>query len=252
MAALSGSVIPGWDPFFEELSRMLRSAERQFGIASAEYSEYIIDRLETAGANVDNLESFCRNQPLHSDIEPITNLLRRLTNLRQKLTELVQQWNLYADRIELEAVSSCYMAPLQQSTGRRGRPRFSIDREQLNYLRSLSFSWVNISDLLGVSRMTVYRRRVEFGLVGDTAADVDDGTLTRIIGEIRTDLPEIGESMIMGRLRSMGLHIPRQRVRESIRTADPLNIALRWHGVTTRQPYSVPGPNSLWHIGMLL
>jgi len=73
--------------------------------------------------------------------------------------------------------------------------------------------------------------------------------LARIVCEIRTDLPEIGKSMIMGRLRSMGLHIPKQRVRESIRITDPLNVALRWHGVTYHQPYSVPGPNSLWHIG---
>ena len=41
MAALAN--IPGWDPFFEELSRMLRSSNRQFGIANAQYSEYIID-----------------------------------------------------------------------------------------------------------------------------------------------------------------------------------------------------------------
>ena len=243
--------IPGWDPFFEELSRMLRSSNRQFGIANAQYSEYIIDRLELAVANVTNLQSFCRNQPSH-DIEPLRNVLRMLTDLLHKMVELVEQWKVYADRIELEATSSCYMAPLQQSTGRRGRSRFSIEREQLVYLRSLRFSWVDISNLLGVSRMTVYRRRVEFDLVDDDATtDVDDGTLTGIIGEIRNDLPEIGESMIMGRLRSMGLHIPRQRVRESIRTADPLNVALRWHSVTSRQPYSVPGPNSLWHIGMI-
>ena len=51
--------------------------------------------------------------------------------------------------------------------------------------------------------MTVYRRRVEFDLVDDDATtDVDDGTLTGIIGEIRNDLPEIGESMIVGRLSS--------------------------------------------------
>ena len=72
------------------------------------------------------------------------------------MVELVEQSKVYADRIELEAASSCYMAPLQQSTGRRGgRPRFSIEREQLVYLRSLRFSWVDISNLLGVSRMTV-------------------------------------------------------------------------------------------------
>jgi len=97
--------------------------------------------------------------------------------------------------------------------------------------------------------MTVYQRHVEFGQANNpSTSNVDDTTLTGIVCEI-TDLPEIGESMIMGRLRSMCLHIPRQRVCESIRIADPLNVALQWHGVTYRQPYSVLGPNSLWHIG---
>jgi len=114
---------------------------------------------------------------------------------------------------------------------------------------NFKFIWVNISNLLGVSRMTVYQRHVEFGLVDNpSTSNVDDTTLARIVCEIRTDLPEIWESMIMGRLRSMGLHIPRQRVRESIRITAPLNVALWWHGVTYCQPYSVPGPNSLWHI----
>jgi len=31
---------------------------------------------------------------------------------------------------------------------------------------------------------------------------------------------------------------------------DPLHTALRWRGnLTPRHPYSVAGPNSLWHIG---
>ena len=127
MAALAN--IPGWDPFFEELSRMLRSSNRQFGIANAQYSEYIIDQLELAVANITNLQSFCRNQPSH-DIEPLRNVLR----MHHKTVELVEQWKVYADKIELEAASLCYMAPLQQFTGRRGRPRFSIEREQLVYL----------------------------------------------------------------------------------------------------------------------
>jgi len=32
---------------------------------------------------------------------------------------------------------------------------------------------------------------------------------------------------------------------------DPVNVALRWPGgATAKRQYSVPGPNSLWHIGM--
>ena len=36
------------------------------------------------------------------------------------------------------------------------------------------------------------------------------------------------------------------------RDRDPIGVALRWPaGATRRQPYSVAGPNSLWHIGKL-
>ena len=35
-----------------------------------------------------------------------------------------------------------------------------------------------------------------------------------------------------------------------MRVTDPINTALRWRGnLSNRRPYSVPGPNSLWHIG---
>ena len=56
--------------------------------------------------------------------------------------------------------------------------------------------------------------------------------------------------MVIGRLRSMGFKVTRSRVRTSIRATDPIQIALRWNSqLAHRQPYSVPGPNSLWHIG---
>ena len=56
-------------PLFKELSRMLLSGNRQFGIANVQFSECIIDQLELAVANVTNFQSFCTNQPSH-DIEP--------------------------------------------------------------------------------------------------------------------------------------------------------------------------------------
>jgi len=49
----------------------------------------------------------------------------------------------------------------------------------------------------------------------------------------------------MGQRRAQGFYVTRCRVREIIRAMDPL----RWQGgVTARRSYSVPGPNSLWHI----
>ena len=38
---------------------------------------------------------------------------------------------------------------------------------------------------------------------------------------------------------------------DAMRVTDPINTALRWREITPRRPYSVPRPNSLWHIGKL-
>ena len=115
------------------------------------------------------------------------------------------------------------------------------------------FSWSSIASLLGVSRMTVYRRRQEYGMVVEPSRSLNNEQLQTVLRELRLSNPCLGEKMIIGRLRSMGYQISRSRVRECVRNADPINTALRWQGnLTARRPYTIPGPNSLWHIGMYL
>ena len=48
---------------------------------------------------------------------------------------------------------------------RRVNGKLEIKKEQIEYLWSLSFSSTDIAKLLGVSRMTLYRRREEFGML---------------------------------------------------------------------------------------
>ena len=135
------------------------------------------------------------------------------------------------------------------ATGSIGRPRFQIQKEQLEYLSSLGFSWSSIAELLGVSRMTIYRRREQYGMLNDPQNTLSDRDLVMVIKHLRHEHPHIGEVMVNGHLRSMGYKVPREKVRETIRATDPVNTALRWRSMTPRRPYSVPGPNSLWHIG---
>ncbi len=85
----------------------------------------------------------------------------------------------------------------------------------------------------------------------DSSIEVSDQELISMIKLIQQDTPYSGVSMICGSLRARGLKITRDRVRFMLRSADPLSSAHRWpRGTTRRRPYSVPGPNSLWHIGM--
>ena len=79
---------------------------------------------------------------------------------------------------------------------------------------------------------------------------MSDENLAAFVAEVRTVTPSAGESLVTGSLRSQGYYVSRERVREALRSSDPLGSALRWPGVSTyRRPYSVAGPNSLWHIG---
>ena len=46
---------------------------------------------------------------------------------------------------------------------------------------------------------------------------VGDHELRTIVSSVRQDLPNVGEKMVLGRLRSMGYHVVRERVRHAIR-----------------------------------
>ncbi len=149
---------------------------------------------------------------------------------------------------------TAYHAPVEYSQcrneeRRRGRPRFHVSREQLEYLAALSFSWTEIASVLGVSRMTVFRRRREFHMV-NTGEPITISDLVTLLREMRMEFPDMGQTIVLGRLRSQGFSVTRDRVRQGIRRTDPINTALRGlAGAISRRHYSVPGPNSLWHIG---
>ena len=136
-------------------------------------------------------------------------------------------------------------------TQQRGRPRFAVTIDQLKYLRSLSFSWIRISRMLGISRMTLYRRRQQFNMLHDHGGiTIQYQELVEILQQMRAEHPYLGEVMVLGRLRSLGYAVCRRQLRLAIQETDPINTALRaTTGPLSRRVYSVPGPNSLWHIG---
>lgn len=90
-------------------------------------------------------------------------------------------------------------------------------------------------------------------MLSDPSGFISNTELESRVHTLRSEFPEIGETMTWGYLRAAGLQVSRERVRTALRSSDPLSSALRWRGtLTRRRPYSVPGPNSLWHIGELL
>ncbi len=57
-----------------------------------------------------------------------------------------------------------------------------------------------------------------------------------------------GRLLVTGHLKSLGIRVQHWRIREALIRVDPAGSRLRWACLIRRRKYSVPGPNSLWHM----
>ena len=150
-----------WISFFGEVSGLIETSERQFGIASASLADHLTERFEIAIQSCTGILNCLNNPPssvsLDNDEQAIVvSYKREIDELNGYLRVLLDQWKEYRMLLDSTSFGFSYRASVTH-TGRRGRPRFDIDKEQLEYLLSVSFNWSEIAALLGVSRMTLYR-----------------------------------------------------------------------------------------------
>ena len=109
-------------------------------------------------------------------------------------------------------------------------------------LRSVGYTWQEVADAVGVSRTTLWRRLQEENVTLSSYTEISDHDLDYQVRIIQRDFPNAGH------LRSQGVHVQRQRLRQSVARTDLICRRARWHQTLSRRAYSVPGPNSLWHI----
>lgn len=97
-------------------------------------------------------------------------------------------------------------------------------------MKTIGLSWNEIAKLFGISRILLYLKSKEAGILKHFHySEISDEDLQDQVLEIKEEMPDIGERMIDGTLRSFGIHVQRRRLREAIHTVDPLNTALHWH-----------------------
>ena len=203
-------ILWGWEMFFEEVRRFLQSAHNQYGTANEGFSQYVIESIRTCILNVSSLrnhilnaiDAWRLNTGRHSqdEIQVLQNYEAKLSEVLDLLRIIGQVWQLYIDQIDTQINSTSYRAPILMISGRHGRPMFNISADQLIYLHSLSFTWTQISAMLGASRMTIYRRRIEYGLTNSLHLTLSDQQLQVVVREIHAQQPSLGEVLIWGRL----------------------------------------------------
>ena len=139
----------------------------------------------------------------------------------------------------------------QVSHGGRGRPKFDVSRDQIEFLLERGFSVPDVAQILGISVRTTERRLHEFGISSTQFFTViDDQTLDCTIEDILRNFPSYGYRRMTGALLSKGIRVQQARIRESMRRVNPEGVLLRALTINTvyKRKYKVYAPLALWHI----
>ena len=128
-------------------------------------------------------------------------------------------------------------------TGRAGRPRFAIPRDQLFFLIENNFTAPQMAEMIGISLRTIHRRMSEYGLsIGSRYATLTDDELDQIVIQIQDEFPTCGNRQMYGHLVSRGYRVQQARIRESQRRTCPEGTMMRRLGCLRRRQYKVAGP----------
>ncbi|KAI4892785.1 hypothetical protein NFI96_017023, partial [Prochilodus magdalenae] len=130
-----------------------------------------------------------------------------------------------------------------------GRPSHILPVETLESYLIAGLSVRDTAVLFGVGGRTVYRHMAEHGIrVSDLFTSIDNGELDATVRRILSCHPNTGYEMMVGHLKAPGIRIQRHRVQEAMRREAPEGMrTLRLQTLRGRR-YTVPSPNSLWHI----
>ena len=116
----------------------------------------------------------------------------------------------------------CHLCVCNRATACPGRPPVEITMEEVEYLRSLRFSWTKIAKITRISRRTLYCRLDRWELPRDIHySTISDNDLDRIVSDVKADNPTSGEVLLMSQLHIRGIRVQRSRLRASLHRVDP-------------------------------
>ena len=103
----------------------------------------------------------------------------------------------------------------------------------------------DLASMFGCSTCTVERRLQHLNI---SLRSYSDEELDSLVSQVTRCNPKCGEKSVTGRLKSVGILVQQERVRESLRRVDPNGGMSRFATVFHRRVYAVHSPNALWHI----
>ena len=143
--------IPNVDSFFDSLVRVIRGARTHLSTDQVDSAEFEYERtLSLLLARVEE-----SRPDLTTFVRDLEILLDTMGNLREALDARSLRGDFQIDRQDTPPSLSSV-----DRTG-MGRPRLIISRTQIRMLRDEGFRWADVARILGVSPITLRRRRAE-------------------------------------------------------------------------------------------
>lgn len=246
MTAELTTIVEDTTEFFHSMRNLLIFCEDKESSFDAGDVEYGVDKLKATVCTLKTIKACIGDISQESE----TIVLESINHLLSAFIQLQYIWRDKYNSLQLRSVNepaTLSGVGLEDISG-PGRPRVSINLDQVVYLLQSGFKFSQIADMFLVHRSTLWRRLKSHSLTIKKYSELNDDDLKRYIQEITTNHPHCGVSMMIGHLRSRGIFVQQQRVRSLLRSLDPASSVLRWGLVAKRRSYSVPWPNSLWHI----
>ena len=229
--------------FFENIPGLILEAQRQIFSDNINIIEVMQRRIESSLQVLAILHDRCQRSSYNRGLEENIGIL--MLKLQDLLNDYEQQWT--------ENDHSLHFSCPVQNEGRRGRPRYVVPERSLSGLFEIHGKWEQVANDMGISYITLLRRRHEYGLPisgtqghRTTYTDILGNDLCSIVSEVLGILPNAGETFVIGALRQRGIHVQTSRVRDAIYQVDPLTRAMRRSVAIIRRAYNVPCPNALW------
>uniref|UniRef100_A0A1A8S4R2 Integrase core domain-containing protein n=1 Tax=Nothobranchius rachovii TaxID=451742 RepID=A0A1A8S4R2_9TELE len=135
--------------------------------------------------------------------------------------------------------------------GSHGRPRLAVSREALEHLVEMGLPTSVITKLLGVSRVTLFRRMSENNIfVSATYSKCSDEELDSFISVIKSNMPDAGYRVVRGALLAQGHRVQWDRLYASMHRVDSAGVLAQMTclGCVVRKTYTVLCPKYMVHI----
>ena len=112
----------------------------------------------------------------------------------------------------------------------RGRPKYDLDLDRALELHDMELSWDQVAKAMGVTRQTLYN---QLNASGRSTAqrpftNIGDDDLDLLIVEISDHHPLAGSVIVRGHLEAIGVHVPLNDIKDSLRRVNAIGVSLRF------------------------